>query len=455
MDAPISPGATIGRKYLVERVLGEGGMGLVVLATHTALKTKFAVKVMRPAFAASPVAQRRLMEEAQNASRIAGEHVVRVVDADILPDGVAYLAMEYLEGADLSHVIETEGRLLPYDAVDVVLQACDAVIGAHALAIVHRDLKPSNLFVTRRSDGSRLVKVLDFGLSKDHGDVSRPDLTRSLTMLGSPIYMSPEQIRDPRSAGASTDIWALGIVLFESLAGQPPFTGVTHGGLSVAISTDPLPDLHLLAPGTPEPLVGIVRRCLEKRPEDRFPTVLALHDALAAILPYLPRARPAAVIRTGSGTVVSADGFLGETVASGAETRPSAAPRRKLKLLAGGTATVVLAGAALAFVLARPTPPSSASANAPASSGPGSPPVHPAPTASTEPASSGAPSGSSQPSAPSVTPAASATESARTAPRPPARADGFQAAAKPTPADCNPPYTVDEKGHKLFKPQCL
>lgn len=285
--SPLTPGTVIAEKYRVEEVLGSGGMGVVVGAHHLELDRKVAVKLLLPAAREVPGAVARFLREGRAAARLRSEHVAQALDAGVLPDGAPYLVLERLEGHDLAAELAARGRLSPQDAVHYVLQAADAIAEAHEAGIVHRDLKPSNLFLARRRDGAPLVKVLDFGISK----VTEPagDMTTSATFLGSPRYMSPEQMVSAKAVDARTDVWALGLVLFELVAGRTPWEADTVQGLCALIMAAPAPRLGALVPGVPPALEDAVGRCLAKRPELRFPTVAALARALGPVAP--PEAR--------------------------------------------------------------------------------------------------------------------------------------------------------------------
>lgn len=195
------PGQVVGGKYRIERLLGAGAMGAVFAARHELLQQTVALKVMLPKIAASKPAAARFLNEARAAARIEGEHVARVLDVGHLENDVPFIALELLEGADLARVLAERGCFSQGDALLYVLQALEAVAQAHALGIVHRDLKPANLFLAQRRDGTQIVKVLDFGISKAlnvQGEASPSVLTQSSSMLGSPLYMSPEQVRSSR-----------------------------------------------------------------------------------------------------------------------------------------------------------------------------------------------------------------------------------------------------------------
>jgi tRNA A-37 threonylcarbamoyl transferase component Bud32 len=281
-------------KYRITRMLGEGGMGIVVEAVHLGLGHRVALKLLRSELVRAEHRE-RFFREARAAGSLRSEHVVAIKDVDTLPDGTPFLVMEYLEGADLGRVVHERGPLPPEEATDYVLQACHALAEAHSRGIVHRDLKPPNLFLTRRLDGAPLVKVLDFGIAKiADGEMAR-ELTATSQYMGSPSYMSPEQVRSAKRVDTRTDIWALGVILYELLTGCPPFDGETAGDVFVKISTEPP---RPFAPPMPMPLLeAIVLRCLEKDPERRYRDVAEL---AAALLPYAGvngRARAEAVAR--------------------------------------------------------------------------------------------------------------------------------------------------------------
>ncbi|MCW5805723.1 MAG: serine/threonine protein kinase, partial [Deltaproteobacteria bacterium] len=275
----ISVGDIVAGKYSVTRVLGAGGMAQVVAAQHLELKQGVALKLMlRSAHDVEPTVIERFAREARASAQLRGEHVCRIADVGALGDGSPYMVMELLEGRDLAGVVATRGPLPVVVAVDYVLQACIGLAEAHALGIVHRDMKPANLFLAERPDGSAIVKVLDFGIAKTAGELA-PELTQACTILGSPGYMSPEQLRGARDAGVRSDIWSLGIVLYELVSGRRPFDGGTFTDIAVRVTLDPPPPLP---PSVPRRFADVVRRCLEKDPALRFPHLGALAEALAA-----------------------------------------------------------------------------------------------------------------------------------------------------------------------------
>ncbi|WP_437519844.1 serine/threonine-protein kinase [Sorangium sp. So ce726] len=277
----VRPGQVIAEKYRVERVIGAGGMGVVVAATHLQLEERVAIKLLLPEAAKSRTLAERFVREARAAVKVKSEHVARVTDVGTLDSGTPYMVMEYLSGSDLADALRAGGPMTPQAAVEYVLQACEALAEAHAAGIIHRDLKPANLFLTRRADSSPCVKVLDFGISKVVSGGSDPRITDTKAIMGSPLYMSPEQLKSSRDVDARTDIWSLGVILFELLTGAPPFDGATMPQLCVAIMQGIPSPLAAFRSDVPPALEAVIRKCLEKLPEQRFRHVGELAEALA------------------------------------------------------------------------------------------------------------------------------------------------------------------------------
>jgi eukaryotic-like serine/threonine-protein kinase len=275
MENEIVAGQLIAGKYRVEQVLGRGGMGVVMAAMHEQLNQRVALKFLTDNAYQQPEAVARFLREARSAVRIQSEHVARVMDVGTLDSGAPYMVMEYLRGRDLKDVSTRRGPLPISEAVDFVLQACDAVAEAHSLGIIHRDLKPSNLFLTERPDGSPMVKVLDFGISKAlHGtEPSQMQMTASAAIMGSPQYMSPEQIRSSKNVDARADVWALGTILHELCAGAPAYVADTVPGLLAMIVADSPPALCAFRPDAPAELEASILRCLQKDRDQRFANV--------------------------------------------------------------------------------------------------------------------------------------------------------------------------------------
>jgi tRNA A-37 threonylcarbamoyl transferase component Bud32 len=277
---PVAPGEVVAGKYRVDRVIGSGGMGIVVAATHLELDRPVAIKFLTADAVKTPDVVARFSREARAVAKIQGEHVARVLDVGALDDGLPYMVMEYLEGADLAQRIAREGRLPLPEVARYLLEACEALSEAHAAGIVHRDLKPANLFLARRPDRSTIVKLLDFGISKSPVGATA-GITSTQAVMGSPVYMSPEQLVSTKSVDARSDIWSLGIVLYEALAGTPPFGGESMPQIVTRILHAPAPRLAQARPDLPPAVDAIVACCLDKEPSARFPDVAELARALA------------------------------------------------------------------------------------------------------------------------------------------------------------------------------
>ncbi len=286
------PGEVVAGKYEVQDVIGAGGMGVVVSARHLELEQTVAIKFLDRSLVDNPAASARFFREARAASRIRSEHVTRVIDVARTEQGTPYLVMEHMIGTDLERVQRAQGVLSIDDVLDYVLQACEALAEAHAVGVIHRDLKPSNLFLTHRADGSPLVKVLDFGISKivEAGGAA-PDgaETGASEMLGSPWYMSPEQVRSSMSVDARTDVWSLGVIMFQLLTGTHAFRSDTMGACLARIVADPPRPLRATRPEVPEGLERVVLACLEKDPEARLQSVAELAWSLSPFAPERAR----------------------------------------------------------------------------------------------------------------------------------------------------------------------
>ncbi len=440
--ADLQPGDVVAGKYRVERVLGEGGMGVVVAAKHLTLNETVALKFMRPSAVLRADSVPRFLREARAAGGLKSAHVARVLDVDQLEDGSLYIVMEYLEGHDLAHVLKNEGPLDVATAADYVLQACDALAEAHARGIVHRDLKPGNLFVTKGPDGLPLLKVLDFGVSKGGIAAHRNmEMTKSTSLLGSPLYMSPEQMKSARNVDARTDIWSLGVVLYELVGGRVPFQGETLGGVMDKVLSAEPPPLRSLRGDVPDAYADVVTRCLEKDPARRFLSVAELARALAPLAPVAARPladRVSDVLRASApvadksvsplaaSAVVATPGpvaglpmpapVASPTPAGWGATAPLAPARAPVRPWAWAAAVAGLAGlAALGLWLARPAPKEGAAAGE---------------TTATDPSMQSPPLASS---APVVTPSAvTPSTTSETASEPPAESASARTSSSPT-----------------------
>jgi serine/threonine-protein kinase len=285
MSQPVREGEVLAGKYVVERVLGQGGMGVVVAARHIGLDERVAVKFLLPELLAGGEAVARFLREARATVHIKNEHIAKVTDVGQLESGAPYMVMEYLEGVDLAALLQTQGVLPIADAVDFVVQASEVVAEAHVLGIIHRDLKPSNLMRVMRRDGSPCIKVLDFGISKVASQDGAMTMTRTSAVLGSPLYMSPEQMTASRDVDGRADIWSLGVILYELLSGRPPFAAESPVHLGMLIATERPAPVSTFRPDVPAALDAVVARCLMKSRDERFRNVAELVLALAPFSP--------------------------------------------------------------------------------------------------------------------------------------------------------------------------
>ncbi len=345
----IAVGDVVGGRFRIDSILGTGGMGVVVAATHLELGHRVAIKFLRDEMAGNPTIVDRFLREARAVVHLRTEHVCRVTDVGRTSDGAPYIVMELLEGVDLQHVVARQ-PLPPPLAVSYVVQTCVALAEAHAAGIIHRDLKPANLFVTRRLDGTPLVKVLDFGIAKALADTGA-HLTHTQGAMGSPGYMSPEQLQSARDVDIRTDIWALGVTLYQLLSARLPFTGTTPAEIAVRVATDPPAPLDV------EPrLRAIVMRCLEKPQDRRYPDVAALAAELApcgdpATATLVPTIR-ALARRPGAYATPMPSGpqQTGATMATAVPLTAARARRRRWPIAAGVLAALVAGGIALAML---------------------------------------------------------------------------------------------------------
>jgi eukaryotic-like serine/threonine-protein kinase len=318
---PVDVGEVIADRYRIDRVLGRGAMGLVVAATHVELRKPRAIKFMLPEAMHDRDSVERFLREARAAAELKSQHAVKIHDVARLPTGVPYIVMEYLEGIDFRSLMK-ERRVLPVpEAVSYVIQACEAIAEAHAAGIVHRDLKPANLFLAKGVGGAPCVKVLDFGIAKVNDTEAPPDevhLTRTHVILGSPLYMSPEQIVSTKNVDGRTDLWSLGVLLYSLVTGELPFRGDSAQVVFASIQRDAPPPPSLWSRELPAEVERIILRCLEKDPARRYSTAAELAAALA----------PFAVERTNLAASASRD--LSDTQnptqvwrSSGAQSSPS------------------------------------------------------------------------------------------------------------------------------------
>jgi len=345
------PGTIVAGKYRIDRPIGEGGMGYVLAATHLQLGTPVALKLLRGDAAANQNLVNRFLREAQASAGLRGEHVCRVIDVGT-HEGVPFIVMELLYGRDLASVIKQSAPVPVAQIADYILQACAGIAEAHALGIVHRDVKPGNLFLSQRPDGRPLIKVLDFGIAKAPGTQRDFSLTQTASVMGSPAYMSPEQLKSSKEVDPRADIWSLGVVMFELASGEPPFVAESITELALRVTLDPTPPLPA---SMPRAFGDVIDRCLAKDPKARYRDIATLAAALA---PFVPNgqdmARGVAHV-LGRRAPVLADGpsveSMPTTLRGASGSIDVVAPPRRSIAVIGGAAAVVVAGAIAGFAL--------------------------------------------------------------------------------------------------------
>lgn len=361
------PGDVLLGKYRIERALGKGGMGVVVAARHLQLGELYAIKIMLPEMLDHPESVGRFLREARASARLRGEHVARVHDVGTLENGVPYMVLELLEGSDLDHWLTTRGKLTVGEACAYVYQVCEALVEAHGQGIVHRDLKPANLFLTRKPDGAACIKVLDFGISKDvtGADSATSKLTKTGAIMGSPHYMSPEQLVDSKSVDGRSDIWALGVILYELVTGTMPFHAETMPEvIAKVLSINPPPPSQVRPDANPN-FDMIVQRCMDKNRENRFQSV---QEVMQALTPFINPAdlhraslisiSPPSMPRISSAMAETAFGSGQTTIASSAPTIVQSAPNPSRHIVGITAALGLLLGIGIVgFVITRPDPP--------------------------------------------------------------------------------------------------
>lgn len=435
-------GAILVGKYEVISVLGKGGMGVVLQARNQRTEQSVAIKLLLPDARQNPDVVARFEREARAAARIQGSHVVRVYDVDSLPDGSPMMVMELLQGWDLGQELAARGPLPYPEAVEFMLQACEAIGQAHQMGIVHRDIKPANLFLCQEG-AKRLLKVVDFGISKVVEPAGQINQTATTAAFGTPQYMSPEQVRSTKNVDGRSDIWALGVVLYELLGGRAPFGSDTSTGTLAAIMADTPEDLRNLRPDVPSKLAAAVMKALEKRVEDRFQDVAAF---VAAIAPFGAKNVSAATLAHVAIPVVRQAGSSPNVT--------EANSTKRLALISAAAATV-LVGIGLAILAANVAPPPPASALLPESSNSALPTITVTPAAALSTPSSSATAATAAPnpeSAPTIAnkptaPHGKPTETPAPAPAPAPETPIVKTVAKPPPSPAPTPKPVDDPNH--------
>ncbi len=383
-------GTSAGGKYRLVRLLGRGGMGAVYEAQHAVVGRRFAIKFLHPDLASNSEIVARFQREAQAAGGLENENIAAVVDAGTADDGAPFLVMEYLEGEDLAHLLVRVGPLPVPRAAYVVIQACRGLASAHERGIVHRDLKPENLFVCKRNDGSDLVKVLDFGIAKLHAGVTTTGLTHTGATMGTPSYMSLEQARGAKEVDHRTDIYALGVILYELLSGAKPHPGDSYNEILYHVITKEPAPLDIVRPGLPAGLATVVHRAMAREADERYARI---GDFMEALIPFAGRA--VTPLRTSPGVTSPSPESVpsfdhphrpvprADAPSPLAKESTDARPRRARAVLLSMVAALLLAAALVAWLRhdgasARPVPPLPPAAESPALSPAAPPPTVPA-----------------------------------------------------------------------------
>jgi serine/threonine-protein kinase len=279
------PGQILAGKYRADRVIGSGAMGVLVGARHLSLDQTVAIKVMRQVAETNDEARQRFLREAKATAKVKSPHVARIFDVGQLETGELYIAMEFLDGVDLGRLLHEGGALSVVDAVSYIHQGLAGLGDAHDQGIVHRDLKPENLFRTRSRDGAPLIKVLDFGLSKLEGG-GEGSLTKTAAVFGTPLYISPEQLRDSKHVDQRTDVWAMGVILYTLLAGKNPFSADHIARVLIKVARTEPPPLDTVRPDVPAELARVIGWSMSKDPARRLPTA---RDFALALEPWVAR----------------------------------------------------------------------------------------------------------------------------------------------------------------------
>jgi serine/threonine-protein kinase len=283
-------GTTVAGKYRIDALIGQGGMGAVLRATHLSIGKQVALKFLCRAAARDLGAVARFQREAEAASAVDDAHIVQIFDSGATQQGLPFLVMELLKGEDLRHRLERCGRLPLEEVVHIAGQVARALRSAHAAGIVHRDLKPDNVFLVNHDDDPTFVKLVDFGISK----IARPTLnadtlTHQGVVLGTACYMAPEQARAERDLDGRTDLYSLGVIMYEALAGRPPHTGTAYEAVLIDICTRDAPDVRDHAPEVPEPMARLLARALRRDRERRFQSADEVYAALCEVAPGVLR----------------------------------------------------------------------------------------------------------------------------------------------------------------------
>ncbi len=378
---PLETGHVIDGKYRLVRLIGNGGMGSVYEGENLLIRRRVAIKILHSGSMASADAVRRFEREAQAAGQIGNDHILEVLDLGTLPDGDRYMVMEYLDGETLAARIERHGRLTPEQIAPLARQFLTALASAHAAGIIHRDLKPENIFILRSKAGrADFVKLIDFGISK----FSRPfgdgeqRMTRADAVLGTPVYMSPEQARGARETDVRSDIYSCGVILYESVTGTLPFEGESFNDLMFKIALTDAPSPLTVLPSLDPDFAWLINRAIARDPEARFATAQELAEALDAwmrkngLTETLALPRPSDAFptnaRAGEIAALKKTGTEESWSHSKGGTMPGERRSRVPRVAVVSAAGAVVVGLAIALMVrADPAPPIRAAAEPPAS----------------------------------------------------------------------------------------
>jgi serine/threonine-protein kinase len=366
-------GQTLDNRYQVIELLGQGGMGSVYRGRHSVIGRKLAVKFLHSEFATSEEVLKRFYREAQAAAAIGHKNIIEVIDVGASPEGDPYLVMEYLEGEDIETMLQRAGTLDLAGACGVLEPVLRALGAAHDKGIVHRDLKPANIFVTQPEGEDPTVKLIDFGISKFVGSEDQTKLTQTGALIGTPAYMSPEQARGTGGVDHRTDLYAVGVILYQMLTGELPFKGESYNDLLIRVLTEDHVPPTEVRPDFPAEAEPVIAKALAKDPARRYQSADEMLSALEALAAYASRRDSFDLLVSGIRTRTAVVGDLGSKISNGtsssatdvlakmqagatptgwAGTSPAKPARNKLLLAVGGAAALVIAVVVVIAVVA-------------------------------------------------------------------------------------------------------